>query len=71
MVADKEGPEIFAPAFRERITADNELLGFGDLVFDQAHRFNGRFHRLNSVFGDQSLEAKLLSDAEQLIFGAA
>jgi len=34
VVADKEGSEIFAPAFRERITADNEFLRLGDLEFN-------------------------------------
>jgi hypothetical protein len=34
VVADKQGSEIFPVSFRQRVAADNELLGFGDLEFD-------------------------------------
>jgi hypothetical protein len=50
VVADKEGPEIFAPAFRERIIADNEFLRFGNLEFDPSPAAFDRFRRMNLVF---------------------
>jgi hypothetical protein len=34
IVADQQRARVFPTSFRQRITADNELLGLSDLVFD-------------------------------------
>ena len=61
-----------APAsLRQRVTADNELLRFGDLEFDPGTAAPAAFVDRIWLFGDQPLEAKLLCDSEQIVFTAA
>jgi hypothetical protein len=71
LIANEQRTEIFASAVRQRITADNELLGPSDLEFDPgAAEPTALVDRISS-FGDQPLEPELLSDPGQLMLGAA
>jgi hypothetical protein len=56
---------------RERVPADNEFLGFGDLVLDPGAAAPIAFVDGGFSLGDQSLQTKFLSDADKLVIAAA
>jgi hypothetical protein len=71
LVANEQGTKIFPVPFGQRVTADYELARLGDVVFDPGTAAPAAFVERISSFGDQSLEAELLGNAEQFIFAAA
>jgi len=54
----------------QRVAADNELLGLGDLEFDPGAAASATFIDSTSSFGDQPLEAEFLSNREQFVLTA-
>ena len=71
MIAKEQGAEISPVSFRQRVAADNKFLRFGDLEFDPGATAPAALVDRIFPFGDQTLEAKLLRDSEELIFAAA
>ena len=59
------------PPLRQRVTADDELLRFGDLEFNPGAAAPAAFRTLNFSFSDQPLEAEFFRNSEQFLFATA